>query len=71
METRCVGLAPDASGHPLAPPELVYETSEPERTTFLSRLAGLSFAKKYALFCAVGSVLFCLAAVVQLVDRLN
>lgn len=69
LETRFVGMAPDASGHPLAPPELVYLASEPRRSSFLARLAGLSFPKRYALFCLVGSVMFCVAAIVQLVSR--
>ncbi len=31
LQTRCVGMAPDSSGHALAPPEYVYECREPER----------------------------------------
>ena len=47
--------------------ELVYETQEPDG--FWKRLAGLSFAKKYVVFCAVGTVIYWIAAIVQLVGR--
>lgn len=31
LQTKCVGMAPDSSGHALAPPEIVYECEEPAR----------------------------------------
>lgn len=45
LQTRCVGMAPDSSGHALAPPEYVYECREPERVPFIKRLARLSIGK--------------------------
>jgi hypothetical protein len=42
-------MAPDASGHPLAPMEYVYECEEPKRRSFWERLAGLSLGKKLSL----------------------
>lgn len=49
LQTKCVGMAPDSSGHALAPPEIVYECEEPRRpkTTLYERfhvLLGLAGA---------------------------
>jgi len=32
MKTRCIGMQPDSSGHPLAPMEYVYVCEEPKRS---------------------------------------
>jgi len=64
LTTRCIGMAPDASGHPLAPMEYVYECSEPPRTTFWQRLMGLSWSKKYVLFCVLGLGFYVIRAVI-------
>lgn len=46
LETRFVGQAPDASGHPLAPPELVYQTQEPvtPRINWVGELLAIAVA---------------------------
>lgn len=68
LETRFIGQAPDASGHPLAPPELVFQTSEPERVSLLDRFVRLSLAKKYALACAIGCTALVIRALVSVAE---
>lgn len=51
MQTRCVGLAPDASGHALAPPEIVYECSEPERSPGIRLLEAAIYVAAPVWFC--------------------
>jgi hypothetical protein len=56
LTTRCIGMAPDASGHPLAPMEYVYECQEPPKASLLDRAIGI-FLGSLTVFLSVVGVL--------------
>lgn len=64
LQTRCIGMKPHFSGHPLAPMEYVYECEEPPRRSFWQRLAGLSVGKKLSLLVFVGLGFYIVRAVI-------
>jgi hypothetical protein len=56
LQTRCIGMQPDSSGHPLAPMEYVYECSEPPRTSLLDRAIGIFLGSLTVVLWTIGAL---------------